>query len=421
MNPLKASIVALAIMATSLTAHAADFFFKDGDRVVMMGDSITEQYLYSTYVEAWTLTRFPTWNITFINVGIGGDRSTGGNARFKRDAVPHTPTVMTVDFGMNDGGYTAYNDAGFNVYMGGLQGIADQAKAANIRVAWCTPSPFERPDVGPAIQGYNETLEKYSAGVQKIAATNGDALFIDQFHPFVAAMDKARAADPKNRIGGGDAVHPGPAGQTLMAWSILKGMSFPSVVASVDIDVASNTVVKNVNCAIDGLKVDAAGKVEFNQKDNALPFFPAGAQSILQWAPIMDELNDYRLRVTGLKAGQYEIRLGGKKVAEYSNVALNEGVNMASAVLAVGPIADQVGAMWTAVTAKNNYYHTSIFRGLILAGGVPEFMGIKAEDVEAKRDAVMKERMAKMPELFAAIKAALVMQAHSVEIVPVVK
>ena len=78
----------------------------------MIGDSITEQHLYSNYVEMWTVTRFPAWKLTFRNVGIGGDRSTGGNSRFKRDVLAHKPTAMTVDFGMNDGGYRPFDEAG---------------------------------------------------------------------------------------------------------------------------------------------------------------------------------------------------------------------------------------------------------------------------------------------------------------------
>src|SRR5690348_13705924 len=150
-------VVAMVVCA-SVSAQAADFFFKDGDVVVMIGDSITEQHLYSNYVEMWTVSRFPKWNITFRNVGIGGDRSTGGNNRFKRDVLVHQPTAMTVDFGMNDGNYRAFDEPGFKTYMGGLQGMADQAKAANIRVAWITPSPVERAEEGRAIEGYNQTL-----------------------------------------------------------------------------------------------------------------------------------------------------------------------------------------------------------------------------------------------------------------------
>jgi lysophospholipase L1-like esterase len=420
----KSAMIALSIIVASLAANAGDFFFKDGDKVVMMGDSITEQYLYSSYVEVWTLTRFPTWNITFINVGIGGDRSVGGNKRFKRDVLSNAPTVMTVDFGMNDGGYRGFDEGGFNVYMGGLQGIADQAREANIRVAWCTPSPVEKNEEGPALKGYNETLEKYSEGVRQIAATNGNALFIDQFHPFIAAIDKARVVNPKNRIGGGDVVHPGPAGQALMAHSILKGMDFPAVLAAVEIDAAAGKVVNNVNCKIDDLKVDAAGKVEFKQTDSALPFFPEEAKGILQWVPILEDLNDYRLKVAGLKEGQYEIFLDGRKVAEYSNVALNDGVNLAQAVLSAGPIADQVKAVWAAVKAKNDFYHNRIFRGIILAEvKIPDYLDIKMDkaEMDAKRDAAIKERMAKMPELFEAIKKTLVIQPHVVGIVPVPK
>ena len=414
----KSALLSIALLSASLTAHA-DFFFKDGDKVAIMGDSITEQYLYSSYIEAWTLTRFPAWNITFLNVGIGGDRAPGGNNRFARDVLPLSPTAMTVDFGMNDGGYKAFTDAGFMTYTGGLQGIANQAKAANIRVAWCTPSPVEKNEKGPALQGYNETLERYSEGVRQIAATNGNALFIDQLHPFITLIDKARSSGPDNRIGG-DPVHPSPPGHAIMAWSILKGMGFPTAVASVEIDAAAAKLSKALNCKIDSLSVSATGTVTFVQRDNALPFFPKEANGILTLAPILDDLNDYRLKVTGLKAGRYEIRLGGKKVAEYSDSALHDGVNLASAALSAGPIAEQVDAVMAAVRAKNAYFHDRIFRGIILAEvRIPDFLNIKIDDLEIKREAALKERMAKLPELFDAIRASLVMHPHQVEIVPV--
>ena len=43
----------------AVPVRAEEFFFKNGDRVVMMGDSITEQHLYSNYVEMWTVTPLP--------------------------------------------------------------------------------------------------------------------------------------------------------------------------------------------------------------------------------------------------------------------------------------------------------------------------------------------------------------------------
>ena len=135
----------LLLTGAAQTGAAQEFFLKKGDVVVVMGDSITEQRLYSNYLEIWSQTRFPDYNLVFRNVGISGDTSGGGNGRFKRDVLPFKPTVLTVDFGMNDGGYiwpgktidiknpktkevtkkeltTADGDARFATYMKGLAG-----------------------------------------------------------------------------------------------------------------------------------------------------------------------------------------------------------------------------------------------------------------------------------------------------------
>jgi lysophospholipase L1-like esterase len=404
-----------SLVAAAAPARAEDFFFKDGDAVVMIGDSITEQHLYSTYVEMWTVCRFPTWKLTFRNVGIGGDRSPGGNGRFERDVLANHPTALTVDFGMNDGNYTAFKDDTFQTYMKGLQGIADQARAAKIRVAWIAPSPIEKNEDGPPLQGYNETLERYSAGVGEIAKKEG-ALFVDQFHPFLKVEDEARAANPKNRIGGGDAVHPGPPGQVLMASAILKGMHFPTLVSAVEVDGAGKLVAAE-NCKVSDLTVKD-GVVRFKRQDGALPFFPVDAKNILKWAPIRDELNDYRLKVTGLKEGQYEVRLGGQTVAQFSAAELAKGVNLAEAALTTGPVAEQVNKVWQAVVAKNQFHHDRIFRGIVLAN-VPDFIDPKLAD--ERRQAALTERRAKLPELDEAIRKALVIEPHQVEIVPVAK
>lgn len=398
-------------------ARAGDFFFKDGDKVVLIGDSITEQHLYSNYVEMWVTSRLPSWNITFRNVGIGGDRSPGGNARFARDVLIHQPTAMTVAFGMNDAGYRAFDDSLYKTYMEGLSGISQQAAAANVRVAWLTPSPEEKAIDGPAKAGYNEVLEKFSAAVAEIAASSSSA-FVDQFHPFVELQEKARAAAPANRIGGGDAIHPGPPGQAVMAWSILKGLHFPARVSAVGIDASTKQVNLAENCEVSELSAQE-GQVSLMRKDAALPFFPAEAKSILAWVPILDELNDYRLQIAGLAEGTYVIKIDGVEIARHTAAELSQGVNLASAALAAGPIAEQVNRLWEAVQAKNRYYHDQVFRGVVLAPvNIPDFLGItiSAEEIESKRAAAVTERMAKLPELDGAIRPHLVMQPHRFEI-----
>ena len=389
------------ILALGLPAGAGEFFFRDGDTVVVMGDSITEQHLYSNYLEAWTLMRFPAWKIAFHNVGIGGDTSRGGNGRFVRDVTAYEPTALTVDFGMNDGGYRAFDRSLFDNYMAGLAGIAKQAKGAKLRVAWITPSPVEKNEDGTAIEGYNRTLERFSKGVAKVAVENG-GVFVDQLHPCVVVEDKARAAKPSNRMGGGDAVHFGPPGQAVMASAILKGLGFPALVAAVEID-ASGKVCKSDNCKV--IEATAAsGGVKFTQLDKALPFFPTEAAAILTWSPIMEDMNQYTLKVTGLAEGKYDVRLGGKTVAQYTNLQLAAGVNLAAAALKAGPVADQVQAIWNAIKEKNQFNHDQIYRGLILSNST-DMVKIESLRAEvAKRDAEIQKLRVISP--------------HTVEILP---
>src|SRR5437588_6069061 len=102
-------VFALLLLAATALAQG-DFYLKSGDRVVFYGDSITDQRLYTTFVESYAVTRFPDMNVAFIHSGWGGDRVTGGGGglietRLSRDVYAYHPTVMTVMLGMNDGSY----------------------------------------------------------------------------------------------------------------------------------------------------------------------------------------------------------------------------------------------------------------------------------------------------------------------------
>src|SRR5262249_49669154 len=98
-----------AAAAAAPADDAKDFFFKPNDRIVFLGDSITQQYQYSTYIELYLTTRMPKGNFTFFNAGIGGDTAGGGAGRFQSHVLVEKPTAVTINFGMNDGGYGAFN------------------------------------------------------------------------------------------------------------------------------------------------------------------------------------------------------------------------------------------------------------------------------------------------------------------------
>src|SRR5260370_1044039 len=91
-----------AVSAQSTSGHS--FFLKKGDVVVVMGDSITEQRLYSNYLELWSQTRFPSYNLVFRNVGIGGGTPRRGQRPLKPPLPPPNPPVLPLDLSLDRGG-----------------------------------------------------------------------------------------------------------------------------------------------------------------------------------------------------------------------------------------------------------------------------------------------------------------------------
>src|SRR6476469_5562376 len=111
------------------------FYLRPGDRVVFFGDSITDQRLYTTFVETYAVTRFPKMNVTFIHSGWGGDKVTGGGGgpidiRLNRDVFAYKPTVVTVMLGMNDGRVRPFDQSIFDEYAKGYQFIVKAVKTA---------------------------------------------------------------------------------------------------------------------------------------------------------------------------------------------------------------------------------------------------------------------------------------------------
>src|SRR5437660_5164999 len=139
-----------------------------------------------------------------------------------------------------------------------------------------------------------------------------------------------------------------------MAASILKAMRFPRLVSSVDLDL-EKIEFRTENCRVPGVKGNfgagnpPADYISFTRTDAALPYFPDSAKGMLKFTPLLEDMNFYGLKVKGLKAGKYAVKLDGKQIAEYTSAELAKGVNLAEPALKVGPVADQVKAVVKAV------------------------------------------------------------------------
>ena len=123
-------LFAFGISSANAAEPAKDYFFQPKDRIVFLGDSITEQYQYSNAIELYLTTRFPDANFFFLNAGIGGDTANGGSNRFKNHVLDEKPTKVTINFGMNDGGYGKFNPQSNKVFVEKTALMLDMATKA---------------------------------------------------------------------------------------------------------------------------------------------------------------------------------------------------------------------------------------------------------------------------------------------------
>jgi len=332
---------AFCFVLVLLRAHAqAPLPLHDGDRILFYGDSITEQRLYTTDVEMYLVTRFPHLHLRFVHAGVGGDRVTGGWAgpidqRLARDVVPFHPTVVTVMLGMNDGGYRSFDPGLFATYSHGYDHIVAslQQQLPGVRLTLIEPSPFDDVTRPPQFAGgYNGVLRRYGQYVQQLAASRGLG-FADLNTPVVDDLTRAAAFDPAlAQLLIPDRVHPGPTGHWYMATALLKAWGAPAIVTSVTLDAAHSTVAQQDNTVVSDLKQDD-GAWSWTQQDNALPLpldlNDRNVALATETSDLVQALDQEPLRVTGLAAGDYQLKIDGQEVGTFPQAALAQGVNLA--------------------------------------------------------------------------------------------
>jgi hypothetical protein len=85
------ALLVLALFLTSSLAHAAapapTLLLKKGDRVAVVGDSITEQRLYSKFIETYLTVCVPQLETKSFQFGWSGERASGLADRMDNDLV----------------------------------------------------------------------------------------------------------------------------------------------------------------------------------------------------------------------------------------------------------------------------------------------------------------------------------------------
>jgi len=390
-------------------APPAGFYLHDGDRVVFYGDSITDQRLYTVFIETYVVTRFPQMKVTFVHSGVGGDRVSGGGAgpidvRLARDVVAYKPSVMTIMLGMNDASYRAFDQSIFDTYASGYRHIVQSVKQTvpGIRITVIEPSPFDDVTRSPNFEGgYNKVLVRYGDFLKDLGRDEKLAL-ADLNGPVVAALEKANKLDAetaKKLIP--DRVHPAPGGHLLMAEALLKAWQAPSIVTAVEIDAAEPAIAGVTNTQVTDLAVSE--RVSWTQMDEALPtpIDPKDdvAALALRASDFVEAMDQEPLKVTGLTAARYKLKIDAEPVGTFTKEELAKGVNLATLAT---PMAKQATAVLD-LTLKHNNLHFARWRqvevNLQNVPVDPAHLRAAADALDAlEADVVQQQRAAAQPK-----------------------
>ena len=364
-------LMSIFTLAAALLGQG-DYYLHDGDTVVFYGDSITEQGFYNYFLETFTITRFPSRNIRFINSGWGGDRVSGGaggpvDLRLARDVVAYAPTVVTCMLGMNDGGYQAYDETLFQQYSIGYQHIVDSltAQLPGVRISLFEPSAYDEVTRPVTVTGgYNSVLIRYGTFVAGLAQSQS-ALCADLNAPTLALLQAAYKTNPAtaNTLYF-DQIHPAAGASLVMAEAILKAWNAPSYVFRVELDADAGTVTRSDNTTITNFQVSQTGRLTWTQLDGSLPMpvdqtDPTEVIALLN-SDFLSALNQQPIQVTGLIADSYELRIDDTSAGVFTRAQLQSGIDLAGLPTAMAAQAAQVHSLtWT-----HNLLHFNGWRGV---------------------------------------------------------
>jgi lysophospholipase L1-like esterase len=215
-------LVALLLTAGSASPGPArkSAFLRQGDRVVFLGDSITERGIYTRYVESWVRALYPELEARFMNAGKGGETAAGGLARLEREVLVHSPTVVVICYGMNDAGRRSTVDPQrLESFIASQRELIRRIRAAGARPFLLT-SPCAGEDRQSDLKGMNGALEAFAEALKKPGDVENVPV-VDLFHAMLKQDAAYREHYPGQTLTG-DGIHPGDAGNLLMAIELLR-------------------------------------------------------------------------------------------------------------------------------------------------------------------------------------------------------
>lgn len=300
--------------------------FRDGDRVVFLGDSLTQGGRYHRIIADYYLTRFPERNIRFFDAGVGGDSARHCNARFNLDVVEPKPTVVSVMFGSNDAGFCAPAD-----FAADMTNIADRIakECGNPRTIWMTSVPYDEYSVRdePKVRKGYDAKMRVLEDVVRLMADYTKGGYCEAGDPIREYLAWKRRENPAFSLMP-DRDHPKEPGHLIVAWKFLIAQGAPSLVSEISVDAGALTAIGE-NAEIGHPKRTEDG-IEFSVMEKSLPMpFHEEVKGVLADLPIAKELSREIVQAKGLGWGYWALVIDGLTITEASAEDWAKGINIA--------------------------------------------------------------------------------------------
>jgi lysophospholipase L1-like esterase len=420
MRRLAAAVVLLASLAPARSEEPrAPGILKKGHRVAVVGDSITEQKLYSRYIELYLTACLHELELRVVQLGWGGETAQGFAGRMNNDLLPWKPDVVTTCYGMNDGGYRKYDEGIGKHYRDWMADIVGRCKKSGAIVVVGSPGVvdstyFKNPNTPAAV--YNDNLAHLRDLARQLAESEGFP-FADVHASMMTAMEKAKPAlGDAYDVGGRDGVHPGPNGHLLMASAFLKAAGIDGQIGTITVD------LKGAAAASEGHKVlsSEGGKVELESARWPFCFSgdeksSGGTRSILPFTTFNQDLNRLTLVVKNLDADRAQVTWGqGSKT--FAKGELEKGINLA-AEFADTPFSEGFRKLEGIVAQKQAYETVMIKQTINSFPRLVEASG-KDKEVEASVEALRRQLFEVQERMGARARAAVVPVKHTITVAP---
>jgi isoamyl acetate esterase len=220
--------LAASLLAVSAprAADDSDFSLKKGDRIVFLGDSITQQGAgprgYVTLIRKELEEKHPDLSAEVIGAGISGNKVPDLQRRLDKDVLQKKPTVVVIYIGINDvwhGEKDPARGTPRDRYEAGLKDIIRRCQDAGARVVLCTPSVIgEKKDGGNTLDGKLDEYADISRAVAKETAVH----LCDLRKAFLAYLKEHNEDNKESGVLTGDRVHLNEAGNRFVAGTLLK-------------------------------------------------------------------------------------------------------------------------------------------------------------------------------------------------------